>query len=516
MKISFPAMHGRMGNRDFYVTMVKLNLIPKIFSFHDWTELPPEQRAQRVLQKGRIPEIAKYILDNEDGYLFSSLTASFNGDENFRPSSESDDIGILELPLDSQFVINDGQHRMAAIMEALKQNAGLGNETISVVLFPFEDLDRMQQMFSDLNRTVKVTSKSLNILYDHRDLLAQVVLTAIERVSLFKNLVDKDRVSLPLRSPKLFTLSAIYDASRELIGDVTPENQDIKGGMINDYWEAVGANIRQWRQVQTGEIRPSELRAEYINSHAVILWGLGVMGESLIEKYPMNWQSKLVRLAEIDWRRTSKEWQGICMQGTDIITRMQTRKDSASLLKYKMNLPLTPSEKRSLEMAGFEFNPSPGKPDEEQVEQFSNRNRGKDLSLEFISLLEKQGIPFKILEKRGQSPKVVMIDQKKCLIHYSNLTNDRYWFGFGSDDFENKVSFNFVILLCGHGSLVSEFIVPFETFREFALKGNAIGGNRYHVSIFPKLDNIMKAPGNREEELKMNEYDIRNLGEFFR
>ena len=355
MKISFSAMKGNMGKRDFYVAMIKLSLIPKIFSYHDWAEFPPEQRAQRVLQKSRIPEITQYILDNEEGYLFSSLTASFNGEEVFMPSGGSPEIGILELPLDSHFVINDGQHRMAAIIEALKQNPTLTNETISVVFFPFEDLDRMQQMFSDLNRTVKVTSKSLNILYDHRDLLGQVVLDAVERVSVFRNMVDKDRVSLPLRSPKLFTLSAVYDASRELVGVVTLENQYEKAEIINNYWEAVGANIRQWKQVQKGELRPSELRSEYIHSHAVVLWGIGVMGRDLIQEYPTNWQSKLTRLSDINWCRTNKEWQGVCMQGVNIVTRMQTRKDTASFLKNKIipsslpkvENPVTPFEESS-------------------------------------------------------------------------------------------------------------------------------------------------------------------------
>jgi len=71
MTLAFPAMHGVMGKRDYYVAIMKLALVPKLFKFRDWAELPPEQRAQRVLQKSRIPEIAQYILDNEDGYLFS-------------------------------------------------------------------------------------------------------------------------------------------------------------------------------------------------------------------------------------------------------------------------------------------------------------------------------------------------------------------------------------------------------------------------------------------------------------
>src|SRR5438309_10461657 len=85
MMLSFPAMQGVIGKREYYVAMVKLALVPKLFKFKDWAELPPEQRAQRVIQKSRIPEITQYILKNEDGYLFSSLTASFNGEPTFQP-----------------------------------------------------------------------------------------------------------------------------------------------------------------------------------------------------------------------------------------------------------------------------------------------------------------------------------------------------------------------------------------------------------------------------------------------
>src|SRR5947208_311840 len=184
MTLRFPAMRGVMGKRDFYVAIIKLGLVPKLFKFRDWAELPPEQRAQRVIQKARIPEITQYILDNEDGYLFSSLTASFNSEPIFEPVAGHTDLGILQLPFEGDLVINDGQHRRAAIEEALKENPTLGQESISIVLFPWEDLDRVQQMFSDLNRTARTTSKSLNILYNHRDLMSQVALTVTERLTL--------------------------------------------------------------------------------------------------------------------------------------------------------------------------------------------------------------------------------------------------------------------------------------------------------------------------------------------
>ena len=140
-------------------------------------------RAQRVLNVDRVPGITRYILDNEEGYLFSSITASFNCPLTFTPSPSDDRIGSLEMDLENmEFVINDGQHRAAAIAAALKENPDLGKERISVLLFEMENLDRLQQMFSDLNRFAHKTSRSMDILYDHRDNLSALTKEVSESV----------------------------------------------------------------------------------------------------------------------------------------------------------------------------------------------------------------------------------------------------------------------------------------------------------------------------------------------
>jgi DNA sulfur modification protein DndB len=337
-----------MGKRDFYVAIMKLALVPKLFKFRDWAELPPEQRAQRVLQKNRIPEMTDYILKNEDGYLFSSLTASFNCEPVFKPVLGQTDLGVLQMPFEADLVINDGQHRRAAIEEALKENPTLGQESISVVLFPWEDMDRVQQMFSDLNRTARTTSKSLNILYNHRDLMSQVALKVAEGLPVFKNFVDKDRISLPLRSPRLFTLGAIYDGTLALLESVAEDDYQQKVAQALEFWEAVAANMPEWGRVESLGLKPVELRQEYINSHAVVLWALGAMGRTLITMHPQDWANKLSSLKDIDWRRTNREWQGVAMSGSDVVNRRQSRMDTASFLKRKLGLPLTPAEERSL------------------------------------------------------------------------------------------------------------------------------------------------------------------------
>ncbi len=72
-------------------------------------------------------------------------------------------------------------------------------------------------MFSDLNRFVQKTSKSLDILYDKRDDVAAATLMMIEKVAAFKELTEKEKMSLESKSTKLFTLAALYDANVELL-----------------------------------------------------------------------------------------------------------------------------------------------------------------------------------------------------------------------------------------------------------------------------------------------------------
>ena len=204
----FEAIRGIQAGRHFFVAMCPLRQIPRLFLFAE-EELPSELRAQRNLSRARVPSIAKYIVDNPTEYVFSSLTASVDGETRFEPYREGReiDMGHLLIPMSARIVINDGQHRRAAIEEALKQVPQLGDETISVVFFQDLNLSRCQQMFADLNRHATKPTKSLGILYDHRDALAQLVRRLTVDVPTFKDLTEMEKTSIPNRSVKLFGIS---------------------------------------------------------------------------------------------------------------------------------------------------------------------------------------------------------------------------------------------------------------------------------------------------------------------
>src|SRR5512139_2967374 len=92
----FPSIRGMQAGREYYVSMCPLRLIPKIFLFNE-EEVTAEVRAQRTLNKARVPGIARYIIDNPKSYVFSALTASVAGDVLFKPlgeGTEGEDLGI--------------------------------------------------------------------------------------------------------------------------------------------------------------------------------------------------------------------------------------------------------------------------------------------------------------------------------------------------------------------------------------------------------------------------------------
>ncbi|MDD9982305.1 MAG: DNA sulfur modification protein DndB [Gammaproteobacteria bacterium] len=354
MKVTFPAMRGYIGQRVYYSCMMQLGVIPKMFTFRDWVEFRPEDREQRVLVTKRVPGIAKYILDNEDGYLFSSITASYKCNVTFKPIEEDSDLGILEMDFDqANFVINDGQHRCAAIASAIKENPALAEETISVLLFNYESRERVQQMFSDLNRFVVKTSKSLNILYDKRDPVSQATLKLCELVPVFQGMVDKDAVSIGVRSPKLLSLSALYDATQELFraNAILHDEETSVSSLVQigrEFWQAVSDAMPDWRKVKSEHMRAVELRQESIASHAVVLRAIGAAGGELMKARPDDWKEQLLKLKTIDWRKQNRDWDGICIIANSVVSNRQARAATKAYIKCHLGLELSDAERRSL------------------------------------------------------------------------------------------------------------------------------------------------------------------------
>ena len=345
----FPAIRGVQSRREYYVSMCPLRLIPKLFLF-DEEELMPELRAQRTLNKGRIPEMARYITNNRDSYVFSALTASIDAPVEFKALGEGRDasrVGLLQVPMDARFIINDGQHRRAAIEEALQEEPNLGHETIAIVFFLDKDLNRSQQMFADLNRHAVKPSQSLGILYDHRDEMAHVARLVVAQSPIFRDIVELEKSTLAQRSRKLFTLSAIHAATKQLLCGFEFPTQEAAAKKAIEYWEETAKQFPDWQLVRDRKMSAGEIRKDFIHSHGIVLHALGHVGNSLLQNKSAGWKTKLRKLKKIDWSKNNSDlWEGRALIGGRVSKASNNVTLTSNVLKETMGIELSPEEQR--------------------------------------------------------------------------------------------------------------------------------------------------------------------------
>lgn len=342
---SFPAIRGIQAGSEYYIVMCPLKRLRKIFTF-DESSLPVEARAQRILNQERIPEITNYILSQRDDYAFSAITACIEGESDFVPIGKSmheTHIGTLNIDADAEVYITDGQHRNAAIVEALKQDPTLAEESISVVFFADKTLEDRQKIFKDLNLYPKKADRSLGITYDNKPsaLLSKAL---IYSNPVLQKLIDLEKNNLGPRSKKLLTHSAFNKATRELFDKVTTETYKELIPIAAKFWNTVYENLKEWQFVFHDEVSSGDTRKHSVNVHSVTLQALAIVGKQLL-KTP-NWEEKLQQLKNINWDRSNKaDWEGRCMINGEMSNNSSRAKATAIKIKMLLGLSLTPKEK---------------------------------------------------------------------------------------------------------------------------------------------------------------------------
>jgi DNA sulfur modification protein DndB len=341
----FTAIRGIQAGSAYYVIMVPLKIVPRLFHFDD-DAIPTELRAQRVLNSARVPAIARYITENAGEYILSSLCVSVDGEIEFEPANQGGPlraVGKLKISMSATILINDGQHRRAAIEEAIKERPLLGDETISVVVFADRGLKRSQQMFADLNIHAVRPTKSIKLLYNHRDTLAGLSRSVVAAIPLFRDFTDLEHTSISNRSLKFFTLSSLHQATAQLIAkskDKEIANEDRE--LAVKFWTEVIRHMPDWQRVQTRQVAACELRRDYIHAHGVAVQAIAIAGAQLISARPKDWAKRLTKLREIDWSRANRAlWDGRALVAGKVNKSKNNVILVSNVVRRAFGLPLT-------------------------------------------------------------------------------------------------------------------------------------------------------------------------------
>lgn len=344
---TFPAVKGVQAKQTYFVSMVPLKLLQRLFVVES-DDIEPEFRAQRKINQSRIPLIASYITANRKNYVFSALAASVDGGFSFRPYEPKGNIGVLEIEMTATILLNDGQHRKAAIEQALLEDPSLENETISVVFYHDRGLSQSQQMFTDFNKHAVITSRSLNTLYDIRDSLAILTRKIVKAIPFFNKYTELQKDNLGKYSGKLFTLNNMYRANRVLAKgfDLDEVTQDD----FIDFWNEIVTNIIEWGELESGNLSKKSLREEFVVTQGTVLLAFGELGHHLMSHHRSDYASYLAKLKQIDWSRSNIMWRRAMMREGRIIKSRTSVQLTYMIIKQKIGLPLTATEKRKMSL----------------------------------------------------------------------------------------------------------------------------------------------------------------------
>lgn len=337
----FPVVKGIQAETEYYIAMVPLKMLSRLFPADDEEYVLPEYRAQRKRNEARIPVISKYILENRDSYVFSALAASIDGEYRFEKNEKNPDTGTLEVSMDARFLINDGQHRKSAILAALKEDPTLGKETISIVFYADKGLVRSQQIFTDLNKNAVKTSNSISELYDSRDEMAVITRNVVWNIDFLNTYTDKEKDILGKFSSSLFTLNTFYVANKTIVG--RNQGSDCEEFLLN-FWILVCENMRQWQELQHKEITKVDLRENFIATQSIVIQALGRIGNYFYSNQ-IDPEQYLEKLCEVNWNRNSKQWymRAVAKNGR-IITNKKASLLISNVIKKTIGIPLNEEE----------------------------------------------------------------------------------------------------------------------------------------------------------------------------
>lgn len=373
MATTIPAIAGRIGTTDYWVTTMKAKevceklVIPK--DMEGWEDLSLEERYQRDISLNRVKkEIAPYFSNDKDRFT-GSIIAAIQNDENvtFERVTEvasrmpalyqksASGLGLLTLSGGEVLVPLDGQHRTKAFkyaitgkddqnrdIEGVDGDPDLGKEDIVVILVRY-DARRSRRIFNKVNRYARPTSKGQNLITDDDDVVAVLVRQEVVGQLINARLVSITSASLNVKAPEFTTLATLYEGSLDILKakghpkfaqrpDAAKEKV-LKAELV-DTWSALVEGLNTFRlavddPAETGDDKRREIRRDSILGKPI--GQLATVRASMELRYgtrhglPMH--GVVERLNAVPWSVTEPLWQGVLMSGT----KMRSGKTAATL-----------------------------------------------------------------------------------------------------------------------------------------------------------------------------------------
>lgn len=392
-----PAFKAHVGEWDYYLCLMSYGQVAREISFLH--ELQGNAELGRMLQRGigaRTEEIKKYLLTNPHRFLGAIVVAAWGGQPEYIPLEMADsgednvlagvdrEFGVLSFNGEQQYFALDGQHRLKAIKDAIKQKPELAGEDIGVIVVPhFNDEKGRQQtrrLFTNINRNAVKTNAQENIALDEDDGFAILTRRFLDEhpflsqdgvVQVFSKVGDEGNVKLanrqvPVGGSYFTTIGILYDLLTHLGFNLHATMQNLHqradDQVLDDSYQQLSTRIDQLLNA-CGNLRQryletpvqKDLRAPKGHENdghpmmrPVVQLAVVRLLRHLGEQQLLSWDDGMTGLAKLDWRMSappfSAVWQSI-NEPKKAKGKMITGRESQDLLGQLLIAHLAPSSK---------------------------------------------------------------------------------------------------------------------------------------------------------------------------
>lgn len=418
-KTFIPAFQCTVGDWKYYICMMKYGEVGRQVQFA-YELNNSNQELGQLIQRGiseRTKGITEYLLKSQHRFLGALVIAAWGGEPTYTPLSIDDpegmlkgldrEFGVLTFDGTQAYFVLDGQHRLKAIKEALKQNPDLGKEDICVIIVThyntIEGRRRTRRLFSNINRNAKQTQLSENIALDEDDSFAILTRRVVEehdflredgRVRVIIGVGDGGELRLassniPKGDPKaLTTLTVLYDLLQYLgwdcpgvirakqerpSDDVLDESYRLLTGRLDDLLRFCGDVRTKLQNTATArELRaPKDREGEgHPFMRPVVQKAVARVASEVVQRELLTWKEVMARLAQLEWRLSASVWQSVYAADA---AKMLTTKEHTELLVELLHAHIAPTSMAAIKRARKSFKDLRSTPYDVTEEQLAER-----------------------------------------------------------------------------------------------------------------------------------------------
>ena len=142
-------------------------------------------------------------------------------------------------------------------------------------------------------------------------------------------------------------MNTFYTATKRIVAG-SQESFEDKYAFVLKFWKNVVQNMREWNEMDNGELAKKDLRENYIVTQGVTILALGRLGRFYYEHPEINMEESLIGLRSIDWLRNNTEcWLGRAIKTNGSINRSEHGIYLTFIqIKRLINLPISDEEKK--------------------------------------------------------------------------------------------------------------------------------------------------------------------------